>query len=120
MQCQVREFRSEWVSDAMTLIAVAENECLGFGSLQSQGRISALFVAPGYGRQGIASQLLAHLLAEARSRGFEVVAAEASEFSRSLFGKYGFSVTEVEHTRFRGVAFTRYAMRAHISGVRRG
>ena len=113
------EFRA-WVSDAMTLIAVDGDECLGFGSLQPQGRISALFVAPEYSRRGVASKLLAHLLQEAGSRGFEVVTAEASEFSRPLFGKFGFSVREVEHTRFRGVDFTRYAMRARIQCFRRG
>ena len=63
---------------------------------------------------GIATSLLSRLLGEARSRGFAVVTAEASEFSKPLFEEFGFCVSEVEHTQFKGVDFSRYSMRVRV------
>jgi putative acetyltransferase len=103
-----------WIATATTFVAVGAGGPIGFGGLQSGGRIASLFVAPAAMRQGVASRLLEHLLAEARSRGFHDVTAHASEFSRSLFVRYGFSVAVVEHTVVSGVEFSRYAMRAEI------
>jgi putative acetyltransferase len=45
----------------------------------------------------------------------KTVTTEASEFSKPLFEKHGFTVTEVEHTTCKGVEFTRYAMRLELA-----
>lgn len=104
-----------WLGRAMTFVAVNESdECLGFGGLEPHGRISSLFVAPDFMRMGIASRLVERLLIEARSRRLEVLTTAASEFSKPVFEKYGFSVTAVEHTQFKGIDFSRYAMQARI------
>lgn len=104
-----------WLIDATTLVAVDTSDtCLGFGSFQSQGRVSSLFVAPEFQRMGLGSKLLERLMEEARSRAFAMITTEASEFSRPLFEKYGFVITEVERSKFKGVDFTRYAMQARI------
>jgi len=99
----------------MTLVAVNDaDQCIGFGGLEPSARIASLFVAPGYMRQGVASTLVEHLITEAKSRGYEVLTADASEFSKPVLERFGFSVIEVEHTQFKGVDFSRYAMQARI------
>lgn len=106
----MRDFE-HWLTSATTCVAVDRaNRCIGFAALEAPGRISALFVAPAWMRQGVGSSLLTHLLKEARLRRYTTVTTEASEFSRPLFEKCGFVVLEIEHTEFKEVAFTRYAM----------
>jgi len=107
-----RQAFRDWIATATTFVALDEDRPIGFGGLQSSGRIASLFVAPDAMRRGVGTQLLEHLLAEARGRGFRVVTAHASDFSRPLFARYGFSVTDVEHTTVGGVEFSRYAMQS--------
>jgi putative acetyltransferase len=105
----------DWINEATTFVAVTGDDgCIGFGGLQAHGRISSLFVAPEFMRRGVAASLLERLLDEARLRGLDTVTTEASEFSRPLFQKYGFTLIEVEHTEFKGVGFSRYVMRLRI------
>ena len=107
---------AEWIATATTFVAVSEDgACMGFGGLQSHGRIASLFVAPQCMRTGVGSRLLERLLQEFGNLQVSQVTTEASEFSKPLFEKYGFSVSEVEHTTYRGVAFTRYAMRRELA-----
>lgn len=100
----------EWIESAETLVATdTEDRCIGFGGLTGGDHVASLFVAPDHQRQGVASALLSQLMAMADPGP---LSAKASEFSRPLFERFGFVVTAVEHTRLKGVAFTRYAMRA--------
>lgn len=104
-----------WLNGARTLVAVDDTgSVIGFGGIEPTGRISSLFVAPAAMRKGVGSALLCRLLDEARSNGLHDVSTHASEFSRAVFEKNGFVVTQVEHTRFRGVEFMRYLMLARI------
>lgn len=106
---------ADWITGANTFVAVNKAGLpVGFGGLAMHGRISSLFVAPGYQRQGIASTLLTHLLKTAKSRGFDTVTTEASEFSKPVFAKFGFYVKEIEHTEFKGVKFSRYVMQVNL------
>lgn len=108
------EFR-DWILGATTFIVEnPDGDRLGFGGLQSRGRIASLYVAPEAMRSGVGSQLLERLLEEARSKEMRSVTTEASAFSRPLFQKYGFRMVRVEQTLFKGVEFTRYLMRARI------
>ena len=105
----------KWVTHPMTVVAVeSDGKCLGFGGLEDSGRISSLFVLPGSMRKGVGSALLTKLLSEAKLRGLGEVTTEASEFSKPLFEKFGFTVKNIEHTEFKEVPFTRYAMQLRI------
>jgi putative acetyltransferase len=104
-----------WIAEATTFVAVnSHDECIGFGGIEDHGRIASLFVAPAFVRKGVGSGLLMRLLEEARARKIVVVTADASEFSRPLFEKFGLSVEAIEHIEFKGVEFSRYAMRTSI------
>ena len=78
--------------------------------LEAKGRITSLFVAPEVMRMGVATALLNHLIDEINLRDLNSVTTDASEFSRSLIEKFCFSVKSLEHTKFKGVQFTRYQM----------
>jgi putative acetyltransferase len=101
----------QWISKAVTYVAVnGSRKRLGFGGIEGSRRISALFVSPQAMRKGVGTTLLNRLISIIKTRGFVEATTEASEFSRPLFEKCGFTVTNVEVTSFRGVTFMRYAM----------
>jgi len=105
------EVFEKWLAQATTYVAVSSiNAPIAFASIEEQGRISALFVAPEVMRKGVGTALLNHLIEEARSRRITTLATEASEFSKPLFEKSGFRVKEIEHTKFKDVRFSRYVM----------
>jgi putative acetyltransferase len=103
-----------WIGSSKTFVAT-DNEgiAVGFGGIEESGRIASLFVAPASMRQGIGTSLVSRLLSEARRSGIRVFSTAASEYSRAVFARFGFEVTEIEHTEINGVAFTRYAMHLH-------
>ncbi len=101
-----------WVQEASTVVAITEESGpIGFGGLENTGRISSLFVRPEWMRQGVGAALLKRLLNDARSNGIYELTTQASEFSKPLFEQFGFDLTNIEHTTFKEVDFTRYAMR---------
>jgi len=103
---------TRWIQEASTYVAMtADSVLVGFGGLEKGGRISSLFVAPDFMRQGVASALLTHLITEVDSRNIDELTTHASEFSKPLFKKFGFEVMNIEHTILKGVDFTRYFMR---------
>ena len=109
----IEAFR-KWIEEARTLVAVSGNgACIGFSGLIEENHISALFVSPTHQRQGVASMLLGRLLEEARAKGVRAASAHASEFSRPLFGKFGFEVVQLERTEVKGVEMSRYKMYAN-------
>ena len=104
------DFR-KWINKSATFVALnPELQIVGFAGLEAKGRISSLFVAPEVMRSGVATALLSHLMDEINKRGINSITTDASEFSKPLFKKFGFTVTSLEHTRFKGVLFTRYKM----------
>jgi N-acetylglutamate synthase-like GNAT family acetyltransferase len=59
-------------------------------------------------RQGVGAALLAHALAQARSRGIERFAAWATPLSLPLFARAGFRLVRTVSEPFQGVVFERY------------
>lgn len=84
----------------ITLFAAHEGETLvGMGALKTlsptYGELKSMRTAPAHLRQGVASAILAHLLAEARARGFSRVSLETgttAEFAPAvaLYRRFGF------------------------------
>lgn len=100
-----------WLADADTFVAADRDDvCIGFAGIDATGRIASLYVAPAWMRRGVASGLLKFLLQTAAERGFERVTTEASYFSKPVFVKHGFDVTEDEYVQFDGVEFHRFRM----------
>jgi putative acetyltransferase len=104
------DFR-KWINHSTTFVAVDMNmNVVGFAGLESNGRVSSLFVAPDAMRNGVGTTLLHRLIEEIKRRDLDSVTTDASEFSKPLFERFGFYVKGLEHTHFKGVLFTRYQM----------
>ena len=78
---------------AHTQLAIVDGRVVGFTDLDDRGYIDMLFVDPDFGRQGIASALLASMVALARQRGLPAVTTYASLTSRPVFERHGFVIT---------------------------
>jgi putative acetyltransferase len=96
---------------AHTRLAIIDGHVAGFTDLAEDGHIDMLFVDPDFGRQGVATTLLAATMALARQRGTMALTTEASLTAKPLFERHGFVVTEERHSVHRGVEFTTFAMR---------
>jgi len=81
----------------------------GIGEEDSQhGEVHSLYVRPGHTRQGLGGLLLAHALADARSRGLRNFSAWVTPLSRPLFLRSGFELIETVVAPYEGVLFERY------------
>ncbi|MEM1269331.1 MAG: GNAT family N-acetyltransferase [Bacteroidota bacterium] len=97
---------------ATTLVAEKAGRVAGYASVRDN-RVSALYVDPDFSRQGLATALLERLLATFPQRPLQT---EASHFSRSVFERQGFELTEIDEvTRAGGVTFNRFIMSLHDS-----
>lgn len=75
---------------AHTYVAVVGDRVVGFTDVDDSGHIDMLFVDPDFGRRGIASALLAHVIALGRAHGLPVLTTYASLTSRPVFERLGF------------------------------
>jgi putative acetyltransferase len=104
------QFR-DFILTNQALIAEDSTGTAGFGSIDGSGRIASLYVRPDRSRQGVGSTLLAALLDIGRAEGLGEFRAEASELSKPLFERFGFSVVASEVVEREGIPIERYRMR---------
>jgi putative acetyltransferase len=104
----------DFVLGPHTLVAEDASGPVGFAGMEKTGRIASLFVRPDRARQGVGSQLLEALLRrpEAPTRLW----TQASELSRPLFEKFGFTLVETEVVERRGAELVRYVMERRGGG----
>jgi putative acetyltransferase len=69
---------------AHTQLAIIDGRVAGFTDLDDHGYIDMLFVDPDFGRHGLASALLASVVALARQRGLPALTTFASLTSRPV------------------------------------
>jgi putative acetyltransferase len=102
---------------AHTQLAVIGGHVAGFIDLDDNGYIDMLFVDPDFGRQGVASALLASVIARARRRGLPALTTFASLTSRPVFERYGFVITGERYFGEGDRAAKTYAMRRVLNGT---
>ena len=100
-----------------TQLAIVDRRVVGFTDLDDHGYIDMLFVDPDFGRQGIASALLASMIAVARQRGLPALTTFASLTSRPVFERHGFLVTGERYFGEGDGAAKTYAMRCVLDGT---
>ena len=88
-----------------------------FTDLDDHGYIDMLFVDPDFGRHGVASELLASVVALARQRGLPALTTFASLTSRPVFEKQGFVITGERYFGEGDRAAKTYAMRCVLAGT---
>jgi putative acetyltransferase len=102
---------------ANTQLAIIDGHVAGFTDLDDRGYIDMLFVDPDFGRQGIASALLASMVALARQRGLSAVTTFASLTSRPVFERHGFVITGERYFGEGDGAAKTYEMRCVLDGT---
>jgi putative acetyltransferase len=102
---------------AQTQLAVIDGRVAGFTDLDEHGYVHMLFVDPDFGRRGVASALLASVVALARQRGLPALTTFASLTSRPVFERQGFVVTGERFFGEGDRAAQTYAMRCVLDGT---
>ncbi|WP_258065504.1 GNAT family N-acetyltransferase [Rathayibacter tritici] len=90
------------------VVATIGDELVGFSDVSAAGWIDMMFVSPRFLRRGVASRLLAHLLA--RTEAAPEFAADGSITARPFFERHGFVVVAEQHPVRAGVKLTNYRM----------
>ncbi|MGE9289775.1 MAG: N-acetyltransferase family protein [Puniceicoccales bacterium] len=94
-------------------VAEWNDEIAGFCSYENNGYIRSLYVNPNFQRCGVGGVLLTEMLK--CLTGASRIWTVASLFSRGLFARHGFVLTEVENKVHGGVSFERYIMDLSLS-----
>ena len=81
-------------------------------------RLSLLYCRGRASRQGHASRLLARIESDAVAENVECLRTEASQFSRPLLMRFGWTVLAAETISIAGVAFERYQMEKRLRQLR--
>jgi putative acetyltransferase len=102
---------------AHTQLALIDGRVVGFTDVDDHGYIDMLFVDPDFGRQGVASALLAWVIAFARLRGLPALTTFASLTSRPVFERQGFVITGERYFGEGDSAARTYAMRYVLDGT---
>ena len=79
------------VGGGLTLIAIIDGVSVGFATLKDADKIEMLYVAPEHAGQGVGRTLVDALTRLAAARGAKGLTTEASDVSKPLFEKLGFS-----------------------------
>lgn len=95
----------ERLGRATTLVAEHAHGVAGFATLESGGYLDLLFVDPAHLRNGVATRLLAALIAHPNSIGLRRIETEASITARPFFERRGFRVVREQEVEQRGVKF---------------
>lgn len=81
---------SSRLSKALTLVALADGETVGFASLRDASELDMLYVDPRFARRGVGAALIDALSRLAEARGAERLTSEVSDTARALFERQGF------------------------------
>jgi putative acetyltransferase len=103
----------QWNSARMVLntyVATIGGEVAGFSDVADDGYIDMMFVAPTFGRRGVAGALLAHLHNIAAGAGASELSTSASITARPFFAQHGFTAVAEQHPITLGVEMTNYRM----------
>lgn len=104
---------SHWQDRAQRLqvyVAEAEAQVVGFAELESTGHIDCFYVHHQWLRQGVGSQLMARLEAEASTQEIDRLFAEVSITARPFFEHQGFQVEREQEKRYSDVLFRQFVM----------
>ncbi|WP_430789009.1 GNAT family N-acetyltransferase [Virgibacillus flavescens] len=103
----------EWVARldrSLTYVAFMKGEMVGFSNLTEDGLIDLLYVHKSHQGEGVASNLIELLEAEAVTLGISLLTVEASITARPFFLSQGYEVQQDQSKLIAGVEFINYRM----------
>ncbi|PXW15291.1 putative acetyltransferase [Chryseobacterium sp. CBTAP 102] len=98
------------IRDQYVLIAVTENQIVGFCTLDQGNYIDLLFVHKDHQSKGIASKLYHSIEKEALQHSEKKLTADVSKTARPFFEKVGFQIVQEQTVNVKGIALTNYKM----------
>ncbi|MGX7198102.1 GNAT family N-acetyltransferase [Enterococcus olivae] len=93
-----------------TIVAIYQNQIVGFGNLVDEGLIDMLFIHKDFQREGMGSRILQMLETEARKNGSQKLLADVSITAVSLFQSRGFDIIEERYPVRNSVQLRNYKM----------
>jgi len=100
----------DWIRSADHYVSEHAGRVTGFAGIGPDGYIASLYIHPDYHHRGLATALLSRLFDHARRHGIAELTTAASQFSRPLFERLGFTVATEEIAHYDGVPFRRWRM----------
>lgn len=92
------------------IVAVIENQPVGFIELMDNGYIDCCYVDPDHQGKGVFSALFKHALALAHNLGLAELTADASYIAKPIFAHYGFETTKRNEVVRNGETLTNFSM----------
>jgi putative acetyltransferase len=96
---------------AVTIVAVEDEQVVGFSDLVDGSLLDMLFVDPDVSRRGVGAALVTRIVCLARQGEGGTLETYASLTARPLFERFGFVIVERCSPAVRGVAMTNFKMR---------
>ncbi len=97
-----------------TFVATISTQLVGFSDVSDDGYIDMMFVAPKFGRRGVASALLAHISGIAKAAGITELSTDASITARPFFERHGFAVVAEQRPITHGIEMINFRMTRKI------
>jgi len=107
------ENTERWTQKLITkyfLIALLDNNIVGFASLENADYLDFLYVHKDYQRQGIADLLYVEIEKEAIQRKASFLNSDVSETAKGFFEKKGFTINRPQTLTIKGVEIGNYKM----------
>jgi len=108
----------QWIdclSQGFTAIALIDDQIVGFAELKASGYIDRFFCHRDFQGQGVGTQLLNCLEAEAKQQKITQLLTEASITAKPFFQQRGFAVVRSQQVERRGQIFTNFVMTKSLS-----
>ena len=115
-----RDNRLKWaqkIEEQYFIVAEAEGQLMGFGSLGEGGYIDFMYTHKDAQRKGVAMQVYLALEEEAQRLGENVLSSDVSLTARPFFEHLGFRVIHKNENHRKGQVLINYHMEKRLAGA---
>lgn len=100
----------EKIKSQYFLVALHNDEVVGFGSLENGDYLDFMYVHKDYQRQGIAEKIFQSLELKAKQYHNSILKSDVSKTAKPFFERQGFNVVEAQTRTIDSVEITNYKM----------
>ncbi|MDP5199365.1 GNAT family N-acetyltransferase [Flavobacterium sp. DG2-3] len=105
----------EVIKTQFVLLAIIENQIVGFGTLKDSNYIDFFYIHKDFQRQGIADKILNELELEARKHNSKIITSDISITAKPFFEKKGFLAKAKQKNIRENVELINYKMEKKLS-----
>ncbi|WP_281235407.1 GNAT family N-acetyltransferase [Flavobacterium gelatinilyticum] len=104
----------EIIEKQFVLLAIINNQIVGFGTLKDKNYIDLFYIHKDFQRQGIADKILNELELEAKKYNSKIITSDISITAKSYFEKKGFIVKAEQKNMRMNVELINYRMEKEL------